>query len=247
MTCWLTVSGMPLRLLGNCCTNIERSTRRADNRAMTAAPGTPLQVRYAARRSLLLASKAERGTLTLFVPTTQRVAQGANVRLTITFGDSDARFELEGTALTWTQASGRDGVGGFMAGFDGDHKRRAAEMIAFCAQRPLALGTALRERIPLRKSCQLKLGDQQISGELRDLSQTGAFVVGPRFGKLKEGEPVWLKVENGLFGLGGTWLEARVIWQGPKGEERGVGLRFTGNDARQAAAVQRLLESASKR
>ncbi|MFL5346091.1 MAG: PilZ domain-containing protein [Hyalangium sp.] len=214
---------------------------------MTDAPGTSLEIRYASRRSLLLSSKTERGMLTIFVPTSHRVAQGATVRLTVTFGDSDKRFALEGTALTWTQASGRDGVGGFMASFVGDHKRRAAEMIAFCAQRPLSLGTALRERIPLRKSCQLKLANHQVSGELRDLSQTGAFVVGAKLGKLKEGEPVWLKVEHGLFGLGGTWLEARVIWQGPKGEEHGVGLRFTGNEASQASAIQRLLESAAKR
>jgi hypothetical protein len=205
---------------------------------------TPLEVRYASRRTVLSSSKTEGGTLTLFVPTTQRVVQGARVRLTITFGDSDGRFELQGTALTWTQAGGRDGVGGFLASFQGDDKRRAAEMIAFCAQRPLSMGTALRERLALRKSCQLELANQQIAGELRDLSQTGAFVVGRRFGKLKAGEPVRLKVASGLFGLGGTWLDARVIWQGMKGEEQGVGLRFTGNEARQASAIQRLLEGA---
>ncbi|MFY0577599.1 PilZ domain-containing protein [Cystobacter fuscus] len=68
--------------------------------------------------------------------------------------------------------------------------------------------------------------------------------MGRQFRKLKEGEPVWLKVAEGLFGLGGTSLEARVVWQGPKGEERGVGLRFTGNEARQVTAIQRLLERA---
>ncbi len=211
---------------------------------MTDAAATSLEVRYASRRSVLSSSKTEGGTLTLFVPTTQRIAQGARVRLTITFGDGDERFEFQGTALTWTQAAGRDGVGGFLASFQGDDKRRAAEMIAFCAQRPLSMGTASRERLALRKSCQLKLANQQLPGQLRDLSQTGAFVVGRQFGKLKAGEPVWLKVASGLFGLGGTWIEARVIWQGMKGEEQGVGLRFTGNEARQASAIQRLLEDA---
>lgn len=205
---------------------------------------TSLDVRYASRRSVLSSAKTDGGTLTLFVPTTQRVVQGAPVRLAISFGDSDKRFELQGTALTWTQAGGRDGVGGFLANFQGDDKRRAAEMIAFCAQRPLSMGTALRERLALRKSCQLKLANQQFSGELRDLSQTGAFVVSRQFGKLKAGEPVWLKVASGLFGMGGTWLEARVVWQGKKDEEPGVGLRFTGNEAKQASAIQRLLEGA---
>jgi hypothetical protein len=211
---------------------------------MTDAPATSLEVRYASRRALLLASKTGRGTLTLFVPTSRSLLQGTRVRLTITFADADERFELQATALSGGRAIGRDGEGGFLAGFEGDDKRRAAEMVAFCAQRPLSMGTASRERLAIRKSCQLKLADRQLSGELRDLSQTGAFVVGRQFGKVKEGEPVWLKVAGGLLGLGGTWLEARVIWQGTKGEEPGLGLRFTGNDAKQASAIQRLLDRA---
>ncbi len=211
---------------------------------MTDAPDTSLEVRYASRRALLSASKTERGALTIFVPTSHGIAQGARVLLKISFGDADDRFELQGIALSRTRTMGRDGVGGFLAGFSGEHKRRAAEMIAFCARRPRSMGTSSRERLALRKSCQLKLANRQVSGELRDLSATGAFVVGRQFGKIKEGEPVWLKVTGGLFGMGGTWLEARVIWQGEKGEERGLGLRFTGNEARQASAIQRLLDRA---
>ncbi|MDC0713272.1 PilZ domain-containing protein [Stigmatella sp. ncwal1] len=213
---------------------------------MTGASTPPLEVRYASRRALLSSAKTERGALTLFVPTPHKVAQGECVRLMVTLADADGRFEIEGTALTWTQAGGRDGVGGFLANFAGDHKRRAAEMIAVCAQRPLSMGTASRERVVLRVRCQLKLTDEKFPGELRDLSQTGAFVVGRQFGKRKVGEPVWLKVQGGLFGLGGTWLEARVIWQGKKGEEPGLGLRFMSNEAKQASAIQGLLEDASR-
>ncbi|HVG59914.1 MAG TPA: PilZ domain-containing protein [Hyalangium sp.] len=203
---------------------------------------TPLEVRYASRRAVLTASKTERGALTLFVPTSYAPLQDTRVLLKITFGDSDERFELQGTAVGAGRAIGRDGQGGFLASFAGEHKRRAAEMIAFCAQRPRSMGTASRERVPLRKSCQLKLGERQVPGELKDLSQTGAFVIGRQLGKVKEGDPVWLKVTGGLFGLGGTWIEARVVWQGKKDEEPGLGLRFTGNDARQAVAIQRLLD-----
>lgn len=203
---------------------------------------TSVEVRYASRRALLTAAKTERGSLTLFVPTPHMVFQDARVKLFVTFGDASERFELEGVALETTRKMGRDGKGGFLVGFVGDHKRRAAEVFAFCAQRPLAMGTASRERIPIRKNCQLKLGDRQLPAELRDLSQTGAFIVGNNLSKIKEGEPVWLKVADGLFGIGGTWIEARVIWQGKKGEERGLGLRFTGNEAKQASAIQRLLE-----
>jgi hypothetical protein len=211
---------------------------------MTGESDTSLEVRYASRRTLLAASKTERGALMLFVPTSRSVSQGSRVRITVTFGDAGERFELQGVALSGTRVMGRDGVGGFLASFAGDHKRRAAEMVAFCAQRPPSMGTSSRERLAIRKSCQLKLADRQVPGELRDLSQTGAFVVGHQLGKIKEGEPVWLKVA-GLFGMGGTWLEARVIWQGQKGEEQGLGLRFTGNEARQASAIQRLLARAT--
>jgi hypothetical protein len=209
---------------------------------MPDAPVPPLEVRYASRRTLLTAAKTERGALTLFIPTSRAVLQGTAVRLAITFGDAEGRFELEGVAASGGRAIGRNGQGGFLASFSGDHKRRAAEMVAFCAQRPLSMGTALRERLVIRKNCQLKVADEKISGELRDLSQTGAFVVGHHFSRVKEGEPVWLKVSSGLLGLGGTWLEARVVWQGKKDEEPGVGLRFTGNEARQATEIQRLLD-----
>lgn len=211
---------------------------------MTEASVTSLEVRYASRRALLAASKTERGSLTLFVPASRAILQGTRVLLSISFGDSDERFKLEGLAASGGRAIGRDGQGGFLASFEGDHKRRAAEMIAFCAQRPRSMGTASRERLVIRKSCQLKVANRQIPGELRDLSQTGAFIVSHQLGKIKEGEPVWLKVPGGLFGLGGTWLEARVVWQGKKDEEPGLGLRFTGNEARQATAIQRLLERA---
>jgi len=211
---------------------------------MTDAPATPLEVRYASRRALLTAAKTERGALTLFVPTSRSVLQGTPVLLKISFGDDDTRFEIPAVAATGGRSIGRNGEGGFLVSFSGDPKRRAAEMVAFCAQRPLSMGTAARERLPIRKSCQLKLADRQLSAELRDLSQTGAFVVSRGLGKIKEGDPVWLKVEGGLFGLGGTWLEARVVWQGKKDEEPGLGLRFTGNETRQASAIQRLLDRA---
>ena len=134
---------------------------------MSDAPATSLEVRYASRRALLISAKSERGALTLFVPTSRALLQGTPVRLKITFGDDDARFELEGVAATGGRALGRNGEGGFLVSFSGEPKRRAAEMIAFCAQRPLSMGTAVRERLTIRKSCQLKLGDRQISGELR--------------------------------------------------------------------------------
>ena len=211
---------------------------------MSEAPPLSLSVQYGSRRALLVASKTERGMVTLFVPTPRMIHQGTRVRLQISLGDATERFDVQAVSVTDGRMFGRGGTGGFLARFDGDDKRRAAEMIAFCAHRPLSMGTASRERVPMRKGCALKQEALELPGELRDLSQTGAFVVGRGYSKFNKDEPVWMKVADGLFGLGGTWLEARVVWQGPKGEERGMGLRFTGNEARQATAIQRLLERA---
>jgi Tfp pilus assembly protein PilZ len=211
---------------------------------MSEDPPLPLSVQYGSRRALLVAAKTERGMVTLFIPTPRTVRQGTRVRLQISLGDVPERFEILGVSVTDGRMFGRGGTGGFLARFEGDDKRRAAEMIAFCAQRPLSMGTASRERVLVRKGCVLKQAEQELPGELRDLSQTGAFVVGRGYTKLKVDEPVLMKVSNGLFGLGAIWLEARVVWQGAKGEERGVGLRFTGLEARQATAIQRLLERA---
>ncbi len=205
----------------------------------------PLSVQYGSRRALLIASKTERGMVTLFVPTPRTSRQGTRVRLQISLGDATERFEVQATSVADGRMFGRGGTGGFLARFDGEDKRRAAEMIAFCAQRPLSMGTASRERVVMRKNCVVKQEEREFPGEVRDLSQTGAFVVGRGFSKLSAEEPVWMKVADGLFGLGGTWLEARVVWQGLKGEEKGMGLRFTGTEPRQVAAIQRLLERAS--
>lgn len=207
-------------------------------------PVLPLEAHYATRRALLVASKTERGSLTLFVPAARVIPQGTRVQLKISLGDAAERFDIQAVAVSAGRLIGREGTGGFLANFVGDDKRRAAEMVAFCAQRPLSMGTASRERVPLRKGCVIKVAQAEFPGELRDLSQTGAFVVSRELKKLKENDPVWMKVAEGLFGLGGTWIEARVVWQGPKGEERGTGLRFTGNEARQVTAIQRLLERA---
>ncbi|MFY0577598.1 hypothetical protein ACN28S_27675 [Cystobacter fuscus] len=125
---------------------------------------TSLEVQYASRRALLVASKTERGALTLFVPTSKTILQGTQVRLKISLGDVTERFEVQAVAVSGGRMIGREGLGGFLANFVGDEKRRAAEMIAFCAQRPLSMGTASRERVSLRKNCLLKMAELELPG-----------------------------------------------------------------------------------
>src|SRR5690348_4265346 len=98
---------------------VECIATHIDNRAMTDAAPEPLEVRYTSRRALLAGAKTERGTLTLFVPTGRAVLQGTPVRLTITFGDADERFVLQGVAASGGRAMGRNGMGGFLASFTG--------------------------------------------------------------------------------------------------------------------------------
>lgn len=206
-----------------------------------------LEVHYLSRRSALTAGKTEGRTLTLFAPTSQSVSGGTNVELRISFADTERTFRIHGVAISGTSAMGRDGQGGLMVGFLGDNKRRAAEMIAFCAQRPESMGTALRERFPVRKRCKVVFSNRQLQGTMLDLSQSGAFIAGDGFAKLEPGAVAKLKLGGGLFGMGGTWVEARVIWQGRKGSQAGCGVRFTGQEARQSSAIQRLLETAISR
>ena len=190
---------------------------------MTAVSGTPLEVRYASRRGLLPSAKADRGTLTLFVPTARRVAQGTRLRLRNHLRRRRRAFRARGAALNRTQASSaamawaaswRTSPGTTTAGRGNDR---------VCARRPLALGTARASASPCARAASSRWRRIDIVGRVPGFVADGRVRRLPPSsrGSYKEGEPVWLKVERGLFGLGGTWLEARVIWKGAKGEERG--------------------------
>src|SRR4051812_37897591 len=103
-------------------------------------PESRLEVRFLSRRSVLASSRSDVAGLSLFVPTIAPLAVGDRVFLELSFGDCDARYELSGV-VSFLRQEGR-GLGqerGVGISFEGEGKRAAAQMLAFCAGRPAAL------------------------------------------------------------------------------------------------------------
>jgi len=204
-----------------------------------------IQVRFPTKRYVLVSARAEGANLTLFFPTAAPVAQGSLVRLSVSFGDADQQFELAGK-VTFLRGTGW-GLGaepGIGVAFTGEEKRAAAQMFAYCAGKPLQLGTATRRRIPTRIRCRLRLGGKSVKAEVRDLSTGGAFVAAPVTKDLPVGSDLQIQLEPGWFGLGGKKLEIRVLWHGQKGGSAGFGGRFLGDQLRISPVIKGYLESA---
>lgn len=192
-----------------------------------------LQVRFPTKRYVLVSARAEGASLTLFFPTSAAVSQGVLVRLRVSFADADRQFELAGKVIFLR--GGSWGIGaeqGIGVAFTGEDKRIAAQMFAFCAGKPLQLGTATCRRVPTRIRCRLRADGKSVKAEVRDLSSGGAFVAGPFTKDLRVGSDLQIQLEPGWFGLGGKRLEMRVLWHGEKGGSPGFGGRFLGDQLR---------------
>ena len=102
-----------------------------------------------------------------------------------------------------------------------------ASMLAFCADRPAAMGTALRERVKVDLRCKVKMSYGRIRGRVVDLSRSGAFVTCSHSMKgLRPGAPLRLALARGWLGLATSWLDAVVVWQGEKQGKAGFAVRF---------------------
>ena len=187
-----------------------------------------LPVRFPHRGSLLANARAEGPSLTLFVPGWANFAIGADAMLEITFGDSDLHFEIEGrVSFQRKLPSGPRQQPGLGFTFVGAQKRPAAQMIAQCAGRNAEEGTAMGARKPVTLSCLVKFNGTNTPAEVRDLSNTGAFIGLTKVRGLKEDLELTIHLEP-IFGRwGGQVLKARVIWVGEKKGEAGFGIRFT--------------------
>jgi hypothetical protein len=196
-----------------------------------------LRIHFPTRRYVLSASRAEAGSLELFAPTHHKLLLSTPVRLVIDFGDTPHRFELVGrVSFLRSGAYGVTPEPGIGVSFEGEHKRWAAEMLAFCAGKPLDQGTAARRRVPTQIRCRVVAGPERVSGRVLDLSASGLFVSAPKAPAIKVGSNLLLHFNPGLFGIGGKRLEVRVLWQGEKGGFFGFGGRFT-QDARQVGVT----------
>lgn len=186
-----------------------------------------LPVRYPHRGAVLSNSRAEGTNLTLFVPGWVNLAIGADVILEITFSDSELHFEVEGRVSFQRKlpAGPRQQPGlGFC--FVAHQKRPAAQMIAQCAGRALEDGTAMGSRHPVTVSCLVKFNGSNVPAEVKDLSNSGAFIGAPKLRGLREDEELTIHLEP-IFGRwGGQVLHAKVIWVGDKKGIAGFGVRF---------------------
>jgi hypothetical protein len=182
-----------------------------------------VDVYYATRKLAVLASTARGAKLELFLPGGRGV-EGASVKACVRFGDTNRTFELDGVVAKATVV-GPPGVGGsgMRICLSGPDKQRAAEMIAFCADRPLNMGTAGSRRVRVSIPCRLKSASDSAEGKVRDLSRTGAFIA-LKGHSGSPGSAIRLQLEPGVLGMGGGWLQARVVWRGERHGQEGVGV-----------------------
>jgi hypothetical protein len=211
------------------------------------APKRTVEANYPTKRLVLASCKTANGTLSLFVPTVAFIAAGTEVKLVITFGDAKEKFELEGV-VTWrrTQTRGLGLEPGIGVEFAPPEKFRAAQMLAFCAGRPLSAGTAVERRVSQQIPIYVSVGPHRLAGYIRDLSASGAFVAGPAFAQLSKGTELMIQLSRGWLGFGVRQLKARVVWSGFKKGVFGFGARFLEDSMRTRPVLRRYLVAKSR-
>jgi hypothetical protein len=206
-----------------------------------------IRVAYPNKRSVLASSRAEGGSLSLFAPTTAAVEVGQRIRIQVTLGDSDRRFDLSGQ-VTWRRplSRGMKLEPGLGISFNPQEKWAVAQMLAFCAGRPLRAGTAVDQRVKTSIKCKVAVGRKQVDATVRDLSASGAFVTSKRLSDLPAGTTVTVRLEPGWFGFGGHSLPAKIIWSGPQKGVHGFGARFVGEKSEVRPVLKKYLGPASQ-
>lgn len=208
------------------------------------APVRRLPVHFRSRRLLLSSARAEGAALTLGVPSETWLPEGTQVQVELSL-EALERRTLEGVVQASPPAAWERGGRQLTVLFRGEAKRQAAELFAFCAGRPPEMGTASRPRYRTAIRCRVNARALQLKAEVTDLSATGAFVALRAAPGVRAGDSVELVLGTNLLGIGGSPLEARVMWTGEKGGVPGLGLRFVGDPARIQPALRRYLEGAA--
>ena len=206
-----------------------------------------LSVQYHSRRALLSAIKTEGSKLTLFVASEITLPVGSAVGLGVAIAGTNQTFDLFGTVMNHAWAGAGSRSSGLTVLFQGEDKKHAAEMVAFCADRPPAMGTANSERFRIEVRCKVKGAQASCKGTIVDLSRTGAFVATPKITRgMQTGAHLRVHLDPGIFGLGGTWVDAKVIWQGDKDTQTGFGIQFVGLRENQTKALNNYLKGAHR-
>jgi hypothetical protein len=178
----------------------------------------------------------------LFVASDVALTIGCSVQVRVAIAGTSQAFEFVGTVLDHAWAGHRSRASGLTISFQGEDKKRAAEMVAVCADRPPAMGTASSWRVELAVRCKVKGIRGSSKGVISDLSRTGAFIA-TEVSRLQPGSPLRVQLEPSVLGLVGAWLDAKVIWWGDKGGRPGLGIQFVGTKQNQTKALNKYLNT----
>ena len=201
-----------------------------------------VDARYPSRRAVLSSVRSQGSKLMLFVASDAVFRVGSRVELRVTIAGTSQAFKLVGTVLDHAWAGHRSRASGLTVSFQGEDKKHAAEMVAVCADRPPAMGTANSWRVDLAVRCKVKGIRGSSKGVISDLSRTGAFIA-TEMPRLQPGSPLRVQLEPSVLGLVGAWLDAKVIWWGDKGGRPGLGIQFVGTKQNQTKALNKYLKT----
>jgi serine/threonine protein kinase len=209
-------------------------TRASTSVVSAPAKDGAILAHYGSRKQALAASRARGAELSLAVPSLD-LTPGQSVKLRVSFADSGRTFDVTGSVAREPSDFGMRVL------FTGTEKQRAAEMLAFCADRTPLMGTSQSRRLPVRIPCKLKSDLSNLSGNVSDLSRTGAFLVlhgrAPLVGS-------WVKLclDPGPLGMGGSSVDVRIVWRGEKQGVPGVGVAFQNISGAPAELIGRYLQ-----
>jgi hypothetical protein len=205
-----------------------------------------LQVRFGHRAQVVRVSRHEASELEIFFPSRQRVPLGRQVRVAVSFDDAPDQFELAGR-VTFVRAGTSSGAEpGIGVAFEGEGRKEAAVLLAFCAGVAGMDEKGPAKRVRLRARCRVVVGNDRYEGEVVDLSVTGVFVNAPKVPRLRVGSKIGLQFKEGLLRWGPI-LDLRVMWHGEKRGVNGFGGRFLADPATVALEIRQHLDLGPKK
>ncbi len=192
-----------------------------------------LNVKYSSRRSLLGLADPKPSEPTLFVPSTERVVVGASLRLKVSFADCGKNFHVTGQVREVRESLGQR-TGFTLLVTTAAERRAFTALLAFCArnQEPA-------KRFSTSIACTVRVGAEQCTGRIRDVSMTGAFIAVNKPSVLKDGATIDVEWRAGFLNLGKTRLKAQVVWRGEKQGAIGIGAQFLDGTQQVLAALKK--------
>ena len=161
--------------------------------------------------------------MSIFAPTSEQFPMGTRVLVRIAFSNTKHTFMIAGVVAGLVNSPVYDQPGMDIAIETDEEQLVFSDFVAFCRGRPRA-----NPRYVTSLDCSLRIEGDVISGVVRDLSITGAFVSVALPKPVEKGALVEIEFKA-LWGLKTLRFAGQVAWSGPKGADAGVGVRFLGN------------------